>query len=170
MEREDNYRAVYDEWLTSLEARGVLGIGFGLVSLRRQDRRDPIRRYQHVPQGWHQPVGPEVERWFAVRDMLLSDPSSVLRAPLAVGSDVVLEQHGLGSELVLFVRRTGGMAWSGPIDEFGATVLSGLDGVQTAAEVVLQAAEQLHVAPETALSRAIPVLGSLLEEGFVVGP
>ena len=79
------YRDLYDQWLATLERRGVLGIGFGLISLRRAERDSPVQRFQHAPQEWVQPVAPDVERWFAVQDLLAGDPARILTAAAEAG-------------------------------------------------------------------------------------
>ena len=166
-DRDPAYPAIYDEWLGTLESRGVLGVGFGVITLRNSRATPPVRRFQHAGQPWQQPVAPDIVRWFEVQDLLRRTPAGVLTEQLRVASDVVLEQHGLGDSPVLMVRRTTGMSWSGPIDPFGAQVLMGLDGQRPAAEAVLAAAAEFQIEPESALSQAIPVLGQLAEEGFV---
>ncbi len=166
----DGYRAAYDAWMTVLDSRRVLGIGFGLITLRRGGREAPFQRFQHAAQEWVQPVAPDVERWFAVQDVFAADPSGVLLRPIRVGPDVVVEQHREvgGSEVVTLIRRATGMAWTGPIDPFGLDVLDALDGVRPAAEAVLGAAVNQGVTPEEALAASLPVLRQLAEEGFVL--
>ena len=164
------YSELYDEWLRTLEQRGVLGVGFGVVTLHRSGRSHPLRRFQHAPQPWRQPVGAEIEQWFAVQDLVERDAAGVLLRPLSVGADVVLERHGWRSDQqVLIVRRTAGMGWSGPIDEFGAEVLGRLDGSQPVSQAVIDAANVHGIPVEEALANAVPVLGHLAEEGFVQG-
>ncbi len=166
----DTYRATYDAWMTALESRGVLGIGFGLITLRRGGRDAPFQRFQHAPQGWVQPVAPDVERWFAVQEAFAADPAGILLQPIRVGPDVVVEQLREVGEAqgVTLVRRSTGMAWTGPIDPFGLDLLTALDGVRPAVEAVLVAAEVHDVAPEEALAASVPVLRHLAEEGFVL--
>ena len=55
------YGERYEEWAATLERRGVLGIGFGVVTLHRSGRSHPLRRFQHASQPWQQPVGAEIE-------------------------------------------------------------------------------------------------------------
>ena len=166
-QRGQAYAALYDEWLSILEARAVRAIGFGLITLRRGGGV-PVRRFQHVPQTWSQPVAGEVERWFEVQDWLATDPSGPLTSPLALADDVVLEQHRWSTaEPVSMVSRTSGMRWSGPVDAFGIDVLAGLDGKRPAGEVVVEVAARYEISVETALDQAISVLGRLAEEGFV---
>ena len=164
------YRELYDRWLEILERRGVLGIGFGLISLRRSGRDAPVQRFQHAPQPWVQPVAPDVERWFAVNDVLAADPASVLMQPLRLGTDVVVETHrgAADPEEVAILRRSRGMAWSGPVDPFGLDLLDALDGARPASAAVLVAAAKHEVEPEDALAAAVPILGQLAVEGFVL--
>ncbi len=164
------YRGLYDGWMSTLERRGVIGVGFGLISLRRSGRDSPVQRFQHAPQAWAQPVAADVERWFSVQDVLATDPASVLMQPLRMGSDVVVEHHsGFGEdEPVMMLRRSSGMAWSGPVDPFGRDLLAALDGVRPAAEAVLAVAAEHEVEPERALAAAVPILGQLAVEGFVL--
>jgi methylase of polypeptide subunit release factors len=164
------YRDLYDRWMSTLERRGVIGVGFGLISLRRSGRDRPVQRFQHAPQAWVQPVAPDVERWFAVHDILAADPAGVLMRPLQLGPDVVVERHrgAVAPEGVTILRRSTGMGWSGPIDTFGLDLLAQLDGDRPAAEAVLGAALQHEIAPEDALAAAVPVLGQLAVEGFVL--
>ncbi|HEX5018061.1 MAG TPA: class I SAM-dependent methyltransferase [Actinomycetes bacterium] len=166
--RGRRYRALYDEWLTALDARGVTGIGFGLINLRRGDRSMPIRRFQHAPQAWLQPVAPDIERWFAVHALLADDQARVLLERWKVSDDVVIEQHLRGgAQPIVMARRTTGMCWSGPIDAFGVDVLARLDGSQPAAEAVLSVAVEHNIAQEDALRQAVPALLRLAEEGFI---
>ena len=164
------YRGLYDSWMSTLERRGVLGIGFGLISLRRSGRDSPVQRFQHAPQAWVQPVAADVDRWFAVQDVLAADPASVLMQPLRIGADVVVEHHhgAAEPEEVAILRRSSGMAWSGPIDPFGLDLLAALDGVRPAADAVLVAAAKHDVEPEDALAASVPVLGQMAVEGFVL--
>lgn len=165
--------ALYDEWLEGLTRRGVIGVGFGLVTLRRSGRSVPARRFQHASQPWVQPVAADVEQWFAVQDLLAAGAAQVLLAPLRVAADVLVEERRRPGEeaTATSLVRTTGMAWSGPVDTFGLAVLDGLDGVRAAGEVVAQVAEQQGVDAGEALAASVPVLVHLAEEGFLrVGP
>jgi hypothetical protein len=130
-----------------------------------------VHRFQHAPQPWVHPVAPDIEQWFAVRDLLASDPSALLRLPLTVAADVVIErQHWMDqgrTEPVTMARRESGMAWMAPIDDFGLAVLERLAGARAAGEVVAETATEWGVDPETALVGAVGVLSQLAEEGFV---
>lgn len=169
-QRSGQYRSSYDAWLTALESRGVLGIGFGLITLHQGGRGTPRQRFQHAPQAWVQPVAADVQRWFEVGDITAANPADVLLRPLRVGSDVVVERRGsVGDpEPLEFLTRSSGMAWTAPVDTFALDVLRALDGRRPAAEAVLETAFEHGIAQEEALAASIPVLAQMLEEGFVV--
>jgi methylase of polypeptide subunit release factors len=173
-QQSGDYRSLYDTWLATLEQRDILGVGFGLISLRLSGAEAPIQRFQDAPQQWHQPVADDVRRWFAVQDALAGNPAGILLQPLRVSPDVVVEERrsldrSLGSaEPVVLLRRSTGMAWSGPVDAFGVDLLAGLDGVRSAGEAVISAAGAHGVEPEEALSTSVPVLARLAEEGFIL--
>ena len=164
------YRELYDRWMSTLERRGVLGVGFGLISLRRSEHDSPVQHFQHVPQSWVQPVSTDIERWFAVRRALATDPAGILMQPLRIGSDVMVERHRGATEPedIAILRRSSGMGWSGPVDPFGLDLLATLDGKRPAADAVLAAAAKHDVEPEDALAAAVPVLGQMAVEGFVL--
>lgn len=168
-QQSSDYRSLYDTWLATLERRGTLGVGFGLITLRRSSADSPTGRFQHAPQEWHQPVAGDIERWFTVQDALARNPADILMRPLRVSGDVVVEEHRTigGPEAVTLLRRSTGMAWSGPVDAFGLDLLGRLDGVRPAGEAVVGAAGDHGVDPEDALAASVPVLGRLAEEGFV---
>lgn len=169
-QRSGQYRSSYDAWLSALDHRGVLGIGFGLITLRRGGRVTPHERFQHVPQAWVQPVAADVQRWFEVRDITAADPADLLLRALSVAPDVVVEHRGRVDEAepLDFLTRTSGMAWTAPIDGFGLGVLQALDGRRPAAKAVMDKALEHGIPPEAALAASIPILAQMAEEGFVL--
>jgi len=161
--------------LAGLEARGVVGIGFGLVNLRSVGRDLPVRRFQHVGQSLAQPVGPDVREWFDRQDVLAAHPGAeVLTVPLTVADDVRIDQRwrpGEAGPLETAVLRETGFRFAGSLDAFGATLLDDLAergaDVPVGVLVVARAqAEGLDV--ESVLADSVPVLRRLVEEGFLV--
>lgn len=162
----------YDTWLRELEARGVVGIGFGLVTLRASGRDQPVRRLQHAPQPLVQPVGGDVAAWFDRQDVLAAHPGADLLAlPLAVADDVVVDvryRPGSDDPEAVIVRRETGMAWTGVLDPFGHAVLDRADGITPVGEVVAALATVEGLGATELLAGCVPVLRRLLEEGFLV--
>lgn len=165
-----DYDDVYAEWLKALERRGVLGVGFGLITLRQGGSSSPIRRFQHAPQTLVQPVGPDIARWFAAQDGLAQLPGAeVLLVPWRTAADVeIVEEYSPAGEVQRrSVTRREGFAWSGPIDEFGVDLLARADGTAPLVDVVLSAAAQRALVAEDVLASAIPVVRQLVAEGFL---
>ena len=166
-----DHAARYEAWLAGLERRQVVGVGFGLVTLRAGGHTDPLRRMQHVPQPLAQPVGADVVAWFERQDVLRASPGAdVLRLRLRAAADVVVDvryRAGRDEPEAVVARRETGFAWAGALDGFGHQVLDGADGSRTVGEVVaaLAATEGLDVG-ET-LTAAVPVVRRLVEEGFL---
>ncbi len=174
-DRAPDHAQRYDAWLSALEGRGVVGIGFGLVNLHAGGRDEPVRRLQHVDQALAQPVGPDVRAWFDRQDALMAHPGAeVLTLMLSVADDVRIDQrwHPGGAEPVeTVVLRENGFRFAGSLDAFGAALLDDLaergPEVPVGALVVARAeAEGLDV--QATLEGSVPVLRRLVEEGFLV--
>jgi methylase of polypeptide subunit release factors len=165
------YAGQFADWDRGLRDRGVVGIGFGLITLRAGQRAQPIRRFQHVPQALAQPIGAEIQAWFARRDWLDAlGPAELLLRRAAVAPDVRIDLRRVpGStrpEEIVALRETG-LRWSATLDPFGAAVLDRVDAHRPLGEVVAGVAEELGVAVHEALTSAIAVLGRMVEEGFL---
>lgn len=162
----------YDAWLSALAARGVVGVGFGLVTLRAGGNHDPVRRLQHAPQPLVQPVGPDVAAWFHRQDLLAANRGAdVLRLALRTADDVVVDvryRPGQDEPEAVVVRRSTGFAWAGALDPFGHAVLDGADAARPVGEVVAALAQADGLDVADTLSAAVPVIRKLVEEGFLV--
>jgi hypothetical protein len=165
------YDAEFTAWYRGLRERRVLGIGFGLISLRRGGHADPIRRFQHADQAMAQPVGPEVERWFARQDRLRAGTApDVLLMRARVAPDVrvdVRRSPGEARAEEIVVLREAGFRWAATLDPFGVEVLDRTDPETTLGEVVAQAAQAFGIPVDEALTSAVAVLRRMVEEGFL---
>lgn len=165
------YAEAFTDWCRGLSERGVVGIGFGLVTLRAGQRRDPVRRFQHVPQALAQPIGPEIETWFARRDWLDSAaPADLLLRRLRVGTDVRIDERrtpGAADPEEIMAVREGGLRWTATLDPFGAAVLDRVVPELPLGEVVAGVADELRVPVDEALTSAVAVLHRMVEEGFL---
>jgi methylase of polypeptide subunit release factors len=167
------YARQFADWQHGLRERGVVGIGFGLISLRAGRRPQPIRRFQHVPQQLAQPIGPEIEAWFGRRDWLdagSGQPADLLLRQVRVADDVRIElRRRPGQEVPeeIVALREGGLRWTATVDPFGVAVLDQVSPDRPLGEVVAGVAEELGVDVVSALTSAIPVLTRMVEEGFL---
>jgi len=169
----------YDDWLEWFQAAGVLGIGMGLVSLRRTGSADPIIVCEDVRQAIEQPSGAEVSGWFDRAQWLRERPpgrlgdQALLGSTLRTAQDLVLTRQALiGSDgwtdAVMMLRQSHGLRWEIEIDEAVAGVLAACTGtlpVHTLVSVLAAATGE----PELDLGAALlPVLRDLVSRGFLL--
>jgi hypothetical protein len=175
-DRTEGASAIREAWLAGLAARGVVGVGFGLVSLRAGASADPVRRLQHHGSAVQQPLGPAVRDWFDRQDVLRAHPGAhVLSLHLVVGDDVRVDTRrrpggGVTERLVL---QEGALRFSGTLDPFGESLLDALTagdqrGSRPVGEVVAALATADGLDVEATLSASVPVLRKLVEEGFLL--
>lgn len=122
---------LYAAWLADFAGRGVEGVGFGLITLRRPvdgTGRPALRVVEERRSGPGLPWGDEVRTGLERRDWLAArDDDAVLAATLRVASDVTEERHHLpGAEdpSVILLRQGGG---AGKVVQVG-TALAGFVG------------------------------------------
>jgi methylase of polypeptide subunit release factors len=165
------YATRYDQWLTALENRGVVGIGFGLINLRANGSVTPLRVMQHADQPLRQPIGGDIGRWFAAQDLIdRHRGDELLELPLQSAPDVRISRDRSfddPSDVAITVRRERGLAWSAPIDEFGADLLETADGSQPFGAVVATVAARHNVELSAVLENVRPLVARLVVEGFL---
>jgi methylase of polypeptide subunit release factors len=166
-----NYDEIYQAWLAMLEARGVLGIGFGFVTLRRGGHDMPVRRFEHAGQPVVQPIGPDVARWFEAQDLLRRFPGAeVLTAAWTRSDDVQVlteSKPGAAEPDAQSVRRSTGLAWTNAIDDFGVDLLAAAVGEAPLGTVIVQLATARGVDPQEVLAVSVPLVHQMVAEGFL---
>lgn len=116
-------------WLAWLDERGVVGIGFGWLNLRRPGPGEPTpRRLEQWHHDVEQPVAPEVAAWWRRESWLAqTDDATLLATVLTRPVDVVQETHGepgAADPETIVLRQQRGMRRARTAD----TVLAGLAG------------------------------------------
>ena len=167
----NDYERRYRDWYSGLAARDVVGVGFGLVSLRAGGHDEPIRRFQHAAQPLAQPVGVEIARWFDRQDYLRTTPGAeVLAARLSVAPDVRVDvrlRPGAERPEELLALRETGWCWTATLDAFAVDLLDRMAADRPVGEVVAEVAQAADLDVEEALTAAVPVLRRMIEEGFL---
>ena len=173
--REDRaqYDARYQEWLDAFEAAKVEGIGFGWITLRRApDGRDPVVTAEEWPHPVEQPLGPEIERWFARQDFLREqDDAGLLAAHYRLADEVVQEQIGVpGAEDPehVVLRQNRGMRRATKVDTVGAGFAGACDGSLPAGGILDAIAHLVGEPPALLRDRAPEQIRLLVEQGFLV--
>jgi hypothetical protein len=124
----------YDHWLGWFEQAGVLGVGMGMLSLRRTDSSAPIIECEDVPQPMEQPIGAEVDNWFTRQAWLRSqDEGNLLSSRLVVAADLVSEVRSLAgadgwAPARSVLRQSHGLRWEIETDEAVAGLVGACDG------------------------------------------
>ncbi|HEX6247914.1 MAG TPA: class I SAM-dependent methyltransferase [Nocardioidaceae bacterium] len=169
-----DYAERYDAWLAWFEERGVEGIGFGWLNLRRTDREDPVLRFEEWPYEVEQPVGPEIADWGRRVDLERSlDDEALLAARLAARVDVRQETYGEPGaedpeEIVL--RQQRGLRRARKVDTVEAALVGACDGELSIGRILGALATLLERDPAELATAYLPVVRDLLVEGFLVGP
>lgn len=181
-EPRSRYDERYGEWLDAFEAAGVEGIGFGWITLRRPaedagsagDGRKsppPLVRVEEWPHTVEQPLGPQIELWFAHQDFLRGhDDAALLATRYRLADGVVQEQIGAPGEEHpehVILRHNRGMRRATTVDTVGAGFVGVCDGELTAGEILDAIAALLDEDPVLLRDRTPEQIRMLVEQGFL---
>jgi len=169
---------LYAAWLSDFAARGVLGVGFGLVTLRRpldaaqSQTLARLRRVEERRTGPGLPTGAEVAAALAAHDWLSArDDAALLSSALRVAEDVTEERHHLpGAEdpSVILLRQGGGAGRAVQ----ASTALAGFVGACSGELTVGQLSDALAVlleVPEADLTgELLPAVRGLIRDGLLL--
>lgn len=126
--------ALAQRWLDYFAAEKVVGIGMGLITMRRNGSAIPDIVLDDLPGAGEEVTGFEAAAFLARRDWLRdTDDAALLATRLAVSTGVWLERRSLpgpqGWEPVLrMLRRAGGPGAVLQIDDWGEALLAGCTG------------------------------------------
>jgi methylase of polypeptide subunit release factors len=159
-------------WLDWFDAQKIEGIGYGLVTLRRTERADPLVRAEDLRQSVIPPMGAQVAAWFDRQDWL-AEHRDLLGARLTRAPGLRLTQHADhdGEDWAVqtqVLTQTEGLCWAQDVDPVALALVSGADGTVPIREQLAVLAVAFDT-PEPVLSAmALPVVTQLVERGFLV--
>lgn len=168
----DSARGV--EWLDWFAGKRVDAVGFGIVTLHRSDRADPIVRVEDVPQELERPLGPHIFSWFQRQEWLRHHPRSALldaryTTPdaLRLHSEMIRGADGWDIQRELLSLGSG-MRWLHEVEAPVATLVGGCDGsVRIRDQIAILAAA--YGEDEDDLANAFePMIRFLVERGFIL--
>lgn len=163
--------ALLTAWLEDFAARGVVEIGFGVVTLRRPATdRPPQREFVDAPGSVATPMGPSIATGLAAREWLAEhDDDQILERAWVVADDVTEERVGRpGSEpSVIAVRQGGGLGRAVRLDTLDAALLSVCDGDLTARSALVAIAALLEVEESAALAQGAQLIRRLAADGLL---
>ncbi len=174
-DRGPRYQELYGDWLDEFDRLGARAVGFGWITLRAGGADRPHLRLEDVRRAVDQPLGAEVERWFARQDWLAAcDDRALLAARLRAHPRLVLDREarigGGWAQSAQAVRVDAGLREGGPIDDFGAAVLAASDGVRPLAEVLDAVAEAYGMDRLGVREGALGAVRALVERGLLEPP
>ncbi|UNX55251.1 methyltransferase [Georgenia sp. TF02-10] len=167
------YEAAYAAWLADFTARGVTGIGFGHVLLRRPvaGGTSPWRRVEELTGPVRQPLGGHVASVLAAHDWLAArDDAALAGARLVVAADVTEERYlvpGAADPQVLQLRQGGGYGRVVRPGSLVAGAVGACDGELTLAQIVAALAQVLDLPAPDVAAEVLPAARGLVLDGFL---
>jgi len=168
-ERTDPERMA--RWLDWFDAQKVEAIGFGLVTLRRGGHDDPVVRIEDLRQAVDQPLGEQIEAWFARQDWLRGAGSLLTHRYRAVAGLRLHQEATIGPEGWAVDRQlleqASGLHWSEEVDPLVLAIVSGCDGTVPLADQLTVLAAAHEVSLDVLADVAEPIVAHLVERGFL---
>lgn len=163
---------LYAAWLDDFAARGVDGIGFGVITLARPaTEREPFVDLVEVTGQVGQPMGPAVLAGLRERAWLAEHgEDELLACRLEAAPDVTIERHhvpGGADPAAIVVRQGSGLRRALRADAAVAAVVDVADGELTLAQSLVAIAALLGEEHEDVKATALPVIRRLLADGFL---
>ncbi|CAG7844417.1 Release factor glutamine methyltransferase [Pseudoclavibacter triregionum] len=180
----DSWREAFAAYLRDFAARGVRGVGMGLLCLRRIDggldavnpdgsegAPAPLRRFESLPHQLGQPLGPVVAvSWDRIDWLRSLDDEALFDETFVVAGDVTEERHSRpGDEhpSAILLRQGGGFRRTYPLSTELAGFVGVCDGELAGSQIAPALAAILDV-EETAIRAALaPAIRELVELGFL---
>lgn len=166
------YARLIDAWLDDFARRGVTGVGFGYVLLRRPLAGAPtLARYERVAGGGESGFGPHLAACLENHDRAaLLDDEGLASAVLRVAPDVTEARHhrpGEESPSVIELRQGGGFARTIEVDSAVAALVGASDGDLPVGALIDAIAQLLDVDAEELRADVLPRVRELIVTGFL---
>lgn len=166
------YVRLIDAWLDDFARRGVTGVGFGYVLVRRPLAGAPtLARYERVAGGGESTFGPHLAACLENHDRAaLLDDEGLASATLRVSPDVTEARHhrpGEESPSVIELRQGGGFARTIEVDSALAALVGACDGDLAVGVLVDAIAQLLDVDAEELRADILPRVRELMLAGFL---
>lgn len=160
------------EWLEHFERSGVVGIGFGYVTLRRTEQPSDVL-CEDLTHGFDDPLGPEALAYLARLDWLRSH--DLLSSTFVVAPGTALQRVSVAAadggweQVVVRLHRGGGPAWQHETDDLGAALLAGMRPGGLPLGELVALLEVAHGEDEDALvPGAVELVDGLVRHGLVL--
>ena len=168
------FERLYAAWLDDFEARGVTGIGFGYITLRRPlfPGTPRLRRVERITHALGSGLGSSIAASLDAWDWLsVRSDAELAAACLTVASDVTEERHywpGDEHPAVITLRQGGGFAREVQAGTALAAVVGASDGELTIGQICDAVAQLLEVDGNELLVEIIAEVRELVFTGLLV--
>ena len=168
------FDAALSAWLDDFAARGVEGVGFGYLVLRRpaEESRPRWRRVEEATAPLQGPLGGHVAQVLAAQEWLAAHDDTALAAQrLRVADDVTEERHlrpGEPDPRVLLLRQGGGLGRTYQPGTLVAGAVGACDGELTLGQVVGGLAVVLDQPVDAVAAEVLPAARDLVLDGLLV--
>jgi len=170
------FEGAYAAWLADLERRGVEGIGFGFVTLRRPALAgaavSPWRRVEEITGTVAQPLGATIARVLDAVDLVRDlTTEALLGRRWQVAGDVTDERYftpGESSPRVMLLRAGGGFSRTVRTETGLAAFVGACDGELTGAQIVAALGTLLEVDAGALAAELEPQLRGLITDGLLL--
>jgi methylase of polypeptide subunit release factors len=161
-----------DAWLDDFARRGVTGVGFGYLLLRKPLAGGPtLARYERVAGGGESAFGPHLAACLAAHDRAaLLDDDDLAASVLQVAPDVTEARHyrpGEGDPSVIELHQGGGFARRTEVDPALAALVGACDGDLAVGVLIDAIAQLMEVDAAHLRADLLPRVRELLVTGFV---
>lgn len=164
--RDAGFSALLSAWLDDFADRGVTGVGFGYVLLRRLGEQAPVwRRFERVTQPVAE-VGRALLNGLAAHDVLREG----LPDTLVVAGDVTEARHllpGSDDPSVIELRQGGGFGRTVAVDPALAGFVGACDGELSVFQIAAALADLFEVPFDALWEDLEPRIRSLVVDGFL---
>jgi hypothetical protein len=159
------------EWLSWFAAQRIEAVGFGLITLRASGAARPVVHVEEARQALDQPIGPQVQAWFARQDWLRG--AELLDARLVTAPELRLQQGAergadgweVGAQILAL---DGGMRWAQEVDPLTVALVGGCDGTVRLGEQLALLAAAYEAEPAALAVAALPLVTHLVERGLLL--
>lgn len=166
---------LYAAWLADFATRGVVGVGFGLVTLRRPldaAQRPRLCRVEERRSGPGLPTGNEVVSALRAADWLaVRDDAALLASVLQVSADVTEERHhlpGVEDPSVILLRQGGGAGRAVQASTALAGFVGACSGELTVGQLTGALAGLLEVPEADLTAELLPAVRALITDGLLL--
>ncbi|WP_348788340.1 methyltransferase [Leifsonia sp. NPDC080035] len=164
-------------WLDDFEARDVRQVGFGYVLLRRAEGVPTLRRFErmHGALGANEAgLGVHLGACLAAHDAQAALHDAAFGSlRLTVAGDVTEERHlwpGADAPTAILLRQGGGFGRVVAADTGLAALVGACDGELSVAAIIGALAQLLEVDEDALRADLVPVIRSLVQDGFLQLP